>query len=156
MPSRAAKPAKSIASIASCHIDLCMAPPRLGQINICPICASEFWTPPSHIGQICCSHKCGGEMKRIRYRGFAKARYDTKPYIRIFRNGKKHLEHKLILEQKLGRTLREDECTHHINGDKKDNRPENLSVMLKSNHSRMHNISCSSRPRDWLGRWVHG
>jgi len=32
----------------------------------------------------------------------------------------------------------ENEVVHHINGRKSDNRPENLAVMTKSEHSKLH------------------
>lgn len=48
------------------------------------------------------------------------------------------LEHRVIMERHLGRALTRDEVVHHINEDKGDNRIENLAVMTRSEHMRMH------------------
>jgi predicted nucleic acid-binding Zn ribbon protein len=60
------------------------------------------------------------------------------PYKQRKVNGRKIDEHRLIMEQILGRKLESFEHVHHINGKRKDNRPENLVVLTKSNHSKLH------------------
>lgn len=54
------------------------------------------------------------------------------------KNGRYVAEHRLVAEKKIGRYLTNDEVAHHINGIKTDNRPENIEVMTKSEHSRHH------------------
>lgn len=55
-------------------------------------------------------------------------------------NGKKHDLHRYLMEQHLGCKLSRNEVVHHINGDKYDNRIENLEVQSRSQHSRNHMI----------------
>jgi hypothetical protein len=47
-------------------------------------------------------------------------------------------EHRLIMEQHLGRKLRSNQIVHHINGDIKDNSVENLETMTRREHARFH------------------
>lgn len=50
------------------------------------------------------------------------------------------LEHRFIMEQRLCRFLTREEVVHHINGDKKDNRAENLMLFPNNReHVKIHN-----------------
>ncbi len=60
-------------------------------------------------------------------------------YYNIRINGRVMLEHRHIIEQKIGRELKEKERVHHINGDKLDNRPENLVILSNRRHTAYHN-----------------
>lgn len=47
-------------------------------------------------------------------------------------------EHRIVAEQILNRHLLPDEIVHHKNGKRWDNRIENLEVMNKSDHAKLH------------------
>lgn len=46
--------------------------------------------------------------------------------------------YRLLMEKHLGCQLRSDEHVHHINGDRTDDRLENLKVLSASEHARLH------------------
>lgn len=65
--------------------------------------------------------------------------YDVHGYVRvkvIEGKGRWELEHKLVMEESIGRKLQPGEEVHHINGIKDDNRLENLYLCTNSVHHR--------------------
>lgn len=61
------------------------------------------------------------------------------------------LEHRVIMAQKLGRPLTENEIVHHVDENKKNNDPENLELTNHEDHSREHRNSPKAVP-GFLGR----
>ena len=56
-------------------------------------------------------------------------------YMKIHRNTKYHRH---VIAESIGRILLPDELIHHVNGDKTDNRIENLKIMTRSEHMKLH------------------
>lgn len=59
-------------------------------------------------------------------------------------------EHRVVAEEMLGRPLERGEIVHHIDGNKHNNNPENLSVMTQSQHIREH-FCPDAKPIEWKG-----
>jgi hypothetical protein len=111
---------------------------------VCEQCGKAFVLPPSTVatGR---GHFCSRACKDAALRGKRGNRWDggrhisKQGYVMIYdaTTGTYEYEHRLIMEQELGRPLLPSEIVHHI-GIKTDNRPWNLVVMTQAEHMRLH------------------
>ena len=60
------------------------------------------------------------------------------PYYRTSSDKRRY--HRKLMEDYLGRKLSRNEVVHHVNGNKKDNRIENLIIMDNKEHLNMHRL----------------
>lgn len=58
--------------------------------------------------------------------------------------------HTVVMERHIGRYLKQNEVVHHINHDREDNRIENLKLMDKKDHMKMHMIERHEKRRNDL------
>jgi len=61
------------------------------------------------------------------------------------------LEHRFIMEQKLNRFLNKQECVHHINGIKDDNRSENLMLFNSNSEHKKYETPRGNSNHKWKG-----
>ena len=110
----------------------------------CPVCGEDIIKPTGEGNRLtACSQSCAETTKEKKaYKPFIVVngyKYIYKPnHPNAIKGGRYVAEHRLVLEDKIGRLLTNDEVAHHKNGDKQDNRPENLELMTFSKHSSHH------------------
>lgn len=114
---------------------------RRNKEHICSGCGITFIgyrnnkTQLKFCGQDCSKNFMRGERSPF----FSNGSTVTSGGYRAILIGEKYiLEHRLIMEEHLGRKLERDENIHHKDGNKLNNKIENLELMSTVEHSRLH------------------
>lgn len=116
----------------------------------CRYCDREFSVPPWRHQAIYCSMVC---FNRIRCKPelppeIIGVKKSSLLYKQIKANGRSMNLHRHLMEEHLGRRLETWEQVHHINGDRYDNRLENLTVLSRSDHMRLHGRLSAQQHRE--------
>lgn len=121
----------------------------------CHLCGKTFSRSPSSNGKYC-GMECYQVINRKRIAEVGRKHWKggtahSQGYWCIGVNGKKVYQHRHVMEVFLGRKLLMKEVVHHKNGDKRDNRIENLELMTATEHMKHHD---NVRKRNNKGQFV--
>lgn len=114
-----------IIDCSECHKTISKQPSHISNNNFCSRLCQSRWYSKNNKGDKAVNWK-GGITK---INGYFFKLVGINKYIGV---------HRLAMEEKLGRKLSSDEIVHHKNGDKLDNRLENLEIVDRASHQRIH------------------
>lgn len=123
---------------------------REGKERQCTECGLWFYRPPSLEAKYCSRLCQGRSIKGEKHPNWTGVGSITpEGYHRITVAGKGSIyEHRHVMEENLQRRLSTSEHVHHLNGDKLDNRLENLEITTLYEHPRLHKIDTWSRKQE--------
>lgn len=102
----------------------------------CENCGALIVITSKHKNKRFCNNACASEYRR---KSLRIPTTQKNGYKRVwFSDGSSELEHRYLMEKLLGRKLTKDEVVHHIDGDRSNNSIDNLMLMTRGEHSRLH------------------
>jgi hypothetical protein len=72
----------------------------------------------------------------LEHRHHSEKVFSTNGYVYVKVDGKRVFEHRIVMENLLGRKLERYEHIHHKNGDRADNNPDNLELWVSIGKSK--------------------
>lgn len=129
---------RKVKTTRTCSVECGNQLKRADRNVVCKTCESLFERPHGKMREFC-SRSCA-QTNRIRRGEFVRPEgftYKTNTgYVMVKSNGAWTQQHRLVVEEKIGRKLLPSERVHHINGIRDDNRPENLELWLVKGNSK--------------------
>lgn len=120
-----------------CNKDCYFAFRKLSEYEtlICPACKKEF-KKEKRKHAVYCSETCvyNGRQRKVGHT------FLKEGYVMLCLEHGWVAQHRHVMEQFIGRPLHSTELVHHINGNRQDNRIENLQLVTKSEHGKIHVI----------------
>jgi len=117
--------------------------------KICTICGKKFLPQKrsrQHTQETCSAH-CRNISNGRKSAKKIRAAHVDKGEGKSYRKYHGRHEHRVVMERKLGRKLKRGEIVHHIDGDKRNNHPDNLKLLSsQSEHASLHGYK---RWKEW-------
>ena len=106
---------------------------------LCWLSGPRIFTGPS---RTCATASLAARHRQVRalLRRAARCKVNPKHYVALRVRVRRDYVHRLVMSTLMGRPLRTDEHVHHVDGDKHNNRPDNLQLLSAGEHSWRTNI----------------
>lgn len=133
---------------------------QIVRLTPCVDCGKERWVqiykgkPVSLRCRSCANRVSGLRNVAENHPQWKGGEFTVHGYVYIRKPNHPHASNKYIkrsivaLEEKLGRYLLPHCYVHHLNGDRGDDRPENLIEVTPSEHTRLHSAEMNKRRRE--------